>query len=78
VRDIVNATGCQQVHASLRGWKKDPTTALRPHVRFGSATASAEEQFDVTDGDAVRAVRAILDELAEPNDASKHGKLDNE
>ena len=65
VRELVTVTGCDQVHASLRAPHCDRSTARRPAVHFGSLSAGAESQFDGTDATAVRAMRAILDELVE-------------
>ncbi|MHB1424459.1 MAG: copper homeostasis protein CutC [Gemmataceae bacterium] len=59
VADVVARTGCTQVHASLRGRRTDRSTAARPHITFGAA-AHGEDQYDATDADAVRQVRALL------------------
>jgi len=37
VNELVRATGCTQVHASLRSITPDPTGALNPSVRFSEA-----------------------------------------
>src|SRR5262249_49447385 len=35
VRELLARTGCTQVHASLRTQHADPSSAARPHLRFG-------------------------------------------
>jgi copper homeostasis protein len=66
VRAIVDATRCVQVHGSFRHIELDTSTQIRPPLRFGSNSSAGEHPFDVTDGEAVRAVRAILDEIENP------------
>src|SRR6185369_5866477 len=61
VRDIVARTGCNQVHGSLRGTRRDPSTQARPNVHFG-AGQKGEDQYDVTDQGEVAAVCALLKE----------------
>jgi copper homeostasis protein len=51
--DVVSRTGCTQVHASLRRRRRDPSTAARPHLSFGSL-GNSEDHYDATDADAVR------------------------
>lgn len=62
VADVVTRTGCRQVHASLRHPQFDRSTAARPQVRFGSPVFS-EDQYQTTDADAVRAMKACLRSL---------------
>jgi copper homeostasis protein len=61
VADVVARTGCDQVHASLRMSKADPSTAARPQVRFGAASNPPEDCFDATSADLVRQLRELLD-----------------
>jgi copper homeostasis protein CutC len=66
LRDAVRArTGCNQVHASLRSYLVDPSTAARPQVRFGSASGS-EDRYDATSAEMVRGLRSALDDLLRP------------
>jgi copper homeostasis protein len=58
VADVLARTGCDQVHASLRTTRNDPSTAARPHVRFGSV--GAEDRFEATSLEAVRQMRELL------------------
>jgi copper homeostasis protein len=60
VADVVARTGCTQVHASLRGRRRDRSTMARPHVSFGASGAHGEELYDATDADAVRQMRQLL------------------
>jgi copper homeostasis protein len=60
VADVLARTGCDQVHASLRAGRSDPSTAARPHVRFGAAAIPPEDRFDATSSDLVRQMRELL------------------
>lgn len=53
LRDVLERTGCDQVHAGLRTQRPDRSTAARPQVSFGGGVKSSEEHYDATDGDAV-------------------------
>jgi copper homeostasis protein len=57
---LISRAGCEQVHASCRGRRRDASTAARPAVSFGSP-ARPEGHFNVTDADAVRRLRGVLD-----------------
>jgi copper homeostasis protein len=59
LRDVVERTGCDQVHAGLRTRRPDRSTAARPQVSFGGVK-SPEDHYDATDGDAVAALAAAL------------------
>jgi copper homeostasis protein len=59
--EVVARTGCDQVHASLRGARVDRSTAARPWVSFGGANQGGEDRYDATDPAAVAAVRRLLD-----------------
>jgi hypothetical protein len=58
----VTATGCDQVHGSLRGRAIDLSASARPELSFG--TARNEREYGITDYDAVAGVRAVLDEIS--------------
>ncbi len=62
VAELVRRTGCDQVHASLRTRRVDPSVTARPHLSFGSP-GSAEDTYDATDGRLVEEMRAVLDRL---------------
>lgn len=59
VADVLARTGCDQVHASLRGRRMDSSTSAKPHVSFG-AGSHGEEYYDVTDAAAVAELRELL------------------
>lgn len=63
---FVARTGCEQVHAGVRGVGNDPSVAARPAVRFGARSLLPEGQFDRTDGPAVAALRAALARSIDP------------
>jgi copper homeostasis protein len=49
VAGLIAATGCDQVHASLRETRSDGSMAARPQIRFGPA-----DEFDSTSAERVR------------------------
>lgn len=59
--DVLARTGCDQVHASLRGRRDDRSTAARPQVAFGSSFRPPEDRYDGTSTEAVADLRARLD-----------------
>lgn len=61
VARVLEITGVEQVHVSLRRTEVDRSTAANRAVRFGIETSSDEAQFRVTDERAVRDVRRALD-----------------
>jgi copper homeostasis protein len=58
--DVLARTGCDQVHASLRGGRADRSTAARPQVSFGGAFRPPEDRYDATSGEAVTLLRQLL------------------
>lgn len=60
VADVVSRTGCDQVHASLMTGSKDCSVNTRPQVSFGGALKPPEDEFTVTDPDAVAGLRRLL------------------
>lgn len=60
VADVVNRTGCDQVHASLSTGSKDRSVAARPQVSFGGTLKPPEDEFTVTDRSAVANLRQAL------------------
>lgn len=60
--DIVARTGCDQLHASLRGRRADVSVAARPQVSFGGAVRPPEDRFDATSAEAVVGLRGLLDD----------------
>jgi len=60
VADVVERTGCDQVHASVGMTSKDRSASNRPQVSFGGVIKQSEVEFTVTDADAVRKLRGAL------------------
>ena len=60
VADVIKRTGCDQVHASLSTSSRDRSASGRPQVSFGGAVKQSEEEFTVTDAEAVRRLRSAL------------------
>ena len=60
VADVIQRTGCDQVHASLSTASRDGSASARPQVSFGGAVKPSEVEFTVTDAEAVRRLRSAL------------------
>jgi copper homeostasis protein len=60
VADVIQRTGCDQVHASLSTISSDRSTSARPQVSFGGTVKQSEQEFTVTDSEAVRKLRLVL------------------
>jgi copper homeostasis protein len=60
LRDVLERTGCDQVHAGLRTQRPDRSTSIRPGISFGAAIKTPEDHFDATDSAAVAALSAML------------------
>lgn len=60
VRDVVDRTGCTQVHASLRTGRQDTSAAGRPQVTFGGSLRPAETTYEATDALAVEGLKRLL------------------
>ena len=58
--DVIQRTGCNQIHASLSTICKDRSASARPQVNFGGVVKQSEEDFTVTDSEAVRQLRVGL------------------
>lgn len=54
VAALIEATKCDQVHASLRSLREDRSTQARPAMRFSAERNLREDQFDGTDEAMVR------------------------
>jgi copper homeostasis protein len=61
VADVIQRTGCNQIHASLSAVSKDQSAKGRPQVSFGGTIKQSEEEFSVTDAGAVRKMRGVLE-----------------
>ena len=51
---LLAATGCDQIHGSFKTWGLDLSATHNPAVHFSGGTCPPEEQYPVTDADAVR------------------------
>ncbi len=60
VGDLVRRSGCEQVHASLRGTRKDVSARCRPQIRFSAGLPISEEAYEATDGERVSELAALL------------------
>jgi copper homeostasis protein len=58
--DVVKRTGCNQVHASLRYSRPDPSSGARPQVSFGAVPRMPEDRYGATDPAAVAELRELL------------------
>lgn len=62
VRELLRLTGADQVHASLSGSRRDPSTAANPAIRFGAAAMPPVEHVRITDRLLVAAMHTVLGE----------------
>jgi copper homeostasis protein len=60
IADVIQRTGCNQVHASLSTVSLDRSASARPQVSFGGTVKQSEQEFTVTDAEAVRKLRLAL------------------
>ncbi len=60
VRQVVEATGCSQIHLTAFKTQIDRSTQARPFVTFGGALFPPEDRFEVTDRDLVSRVVKTL------------------
>ena len=60
VGDIVNQTGCDQIHVSLRAATRDTSVAARPQIVFGTLHRVSEVDFEQTDEKAVAEMKSLL------------------
>jgi copper homeostasis protein len=56
MREIIERTGCRQVHLTAWTTARDSSTHARPEVTFGGALHPPEDQYDVTDAKLVREI----------------------
>lgn len=60
VRELLQLTGANQVHASLSGSRRDLSTAANPAIRFGAVAVPPEDHVRITDGALVAAIYTVL------------------
>ena len=60
VGEVLDRTGCHQIHAGVRTTGRDRSMAARPSIRFGRTVPLQEAEFDQTDSAAVTALRSAL------------------
>jgi copper homeostasis protein len=60
VKEMIEKTGCRQVH--LTAWKmvSDSSTQARPGITFGGALHPAEDRFQMTDAEMVRRLAGMV------------------
>jgi len=62
VREVVERTGCRQVHMTAWSTVRDSSTQARPEVTFGGALHPPEDRYEVTDANLVREIGKRLRE----------------
>jgi copper homeostasis protein len=60
VLEVVERTGCRQVHMTAWGTVRDSSTRARPEVTFGGALRPAEDSYEVTDAALVKKIAGSL------------------
>jgi copper homeostasis protein len=63
LRQVVEATGCKQVHLTAFKTRPDPSVRGRPFVTFGGALYPPEDQYQVADRSLVQRVVHTLKEF---------------
>ena len=56
VTDLLEATGCRQIHLAAHRSILDSSTAANPSIAFGSDSAPSEDHVDIIDSNVVAAV----------------------
>ena len=59
-KEVIERTGCRQVHLTAAGTASDSSTQARPEITFGGALHPAENRYQMTDAKLVRALSAML------------------
>jgi copper homeostasis protein len=72
VAGTVRRTGCDQVHASLRHARRDPSISSNPIISFGAPGMGSESHYDSTDAVAVAELCDILRGHQHRTIASEH------
>jgi copper homeostasis protein len=62
LQQLVESTGCNQVHLTAFKTQPDPSTRGRPSVTFGGALYPPEDRYEVTDSHLVGRIARILGE----------------
>ncbi len=60
VREVVDKTGCRQVHLTAWSTVQDSSTHARPEVTFGGALHPPEDLYEMTDAKLVREIATKL------------------
>ncbi len=60
VRQLVTATGCNQIHLTAFTQRRDTSTLANPGIKFGSETGPPESTFALTDRALVRQIKEEL------------------
>jgi copper homeostasis protein len=60
LKEVVERTGCQQVHMTAWGTASDTSTQARPGITFGGALYPSEDRYQMTDAKLVRQLSATL------------------
>ena len=66
VRQLVQATGCTQVHLTAFTERRDLSTMANPSIRFGSPTGPEESTYELTDREYVRRMKEEISGMRNP------------
>ncbi|MCL2699303.1 MAG: copper homeostasis protein CutC [Defluviitaleaceae bacterium] len=62
-REIIELTGCDQIHASMSAKRRDNSAAANPAIQFCGAEPPASDVYSASDAEAIRELsRSIADE----------------
>jgi copper homeostasis protein len=70
VVELLERTGCDQIHGGLRASGRDPSALGRPDLTF-STSPLPPELFELTDGSLVKRLRETMDKLGASGDESR-------
>jgi len=60
MQEMIERTGCRQVHLTAFGTVADTSTQARPGITFGGALYPPEDRYQVTDAELVRRLSGML------------------
>ncbi len=61
IQNLIQLTGCYQVHGSFRSPRQDRSVSKRPSISFSATERLSGDTYLATDADAVSRMRRLLD-----------------
>lgn len=60
VRQVLHATGCGQIHVSMKTSRRDPSTLQNTSIHFGGALYPPEDSYGVVDAEQLQQLQTLL------------------